>query len=314
MSDKYKIERYENKLREIPAPGGAGCHNFLLSVADYGIMAEIDENTLFRDIKQNIPKGSRTIEDREITSAIAAACRRYKDGASTHIDLPKPKPIPSTDGKQRFDRLVDESRGAQDVDLWEASPYRIECEYGKDDAIITLGELYKPDEVLFVGPTGERNVYTVADHINAINKAGSVGPHIIPNPMSGELGKTNDGKESYRCDATVIDYRFALVEFDDKSKEDQLAFWYSMIKRQAFDIAYIMDSGGKSLHAWIRVNLKSREAWDASVKGYLYDKQSGRMAIMGADTNCKNPSRLSRIAGHYRKEKKAWQRLLYLNP
>jgi hypothetical protein len=35
---------------------------------------------------------------------------------------------------------------------------------------------------------------------------------------------------------------------------------------------------------------------------------------LGCDPACRNESRLSRLPGHFRREKNAWQRLLYLNP
>jgi hypothetical protein len=314
MNSKTAMERYEQKLREIPSPGGAGCHNFLLAVADAGVMAGMRKSELFDEIRRNIPAGTRRIDDREITSAISKAMAAYADGRVSEFTAPKVKAVTKIDGEERFRGMVEQSKGAQEVDLWEASPYRIEGEYGIGDAIMLLGELYRPNENLFVGDTKDARVYTVAEHIAMIKQVGAVGPHVIANPMTGKIGVKKDGGPSCRCDDTIAAYRFALVEFDNKSKEDQICFWYSMLRRHAFDVACLIDSGGKSIHGWIRVNLKSSEDWDAAVKGYLYEKENGRMAIMGADTNCKNPSRLSRMPGHYRADKKAWQRLIYLNP
>jgi hypothetical protein len=111
----------------------------------------------------------------------------------------------------------------------------------------------------------------------------------------------------------VCSFRYAVVEFDILSKPEQFAFWYSIITKKLLDVAVLLDSGGKSLHAWVRVNLQDRAAWDHEIGNRFYGEQ-GVMTVMGADRACRNPSRLSRLAGHYRAEKKNWQALLYLNP
>jgi hypothetical protein len=102
------------------------------------------------------------------------------------------------------------------------------------------------------------------------------------------------------------------VEFDNLSKPDQFAFWYSVITKKLLDVALLLDSGGKSIHAWVRVNLTDRIAWDREIGNRFYG-EAGVFTTMGADRACRNPSRLSRLAGHYRAEKSNWQTLLYLN-
>jgi hypothetical protein len=314
MSKQTMIEKYEAKLKAIPAPGGAGCHVALLGVADSGVMAGVNENQIFKDIQANIPNGGRKVPDREIQSAIKTAVLRFGGNQSVQFMPPVPKPKRDVDGSKRFLQIVNQFAGVQEVDLWEASPMRLDEEPGPWDAITALSELYKPDDILFVGDVYQRNVFTVTDHIAAIKSGIKTEAHIIPNPMTGAIGKTKDGSESFRCDATIADFRFAIVEFDNATRNQQVCFWYSMIAKKVFNIAALIDSGGKSIHAWVRVNLKTEADWDKYVRGEIYDQDRGLMAIMGADRSCQNPSRLSRLPGHYRKEKNAWQRLLYLNP
>jgi len=51
--------------------------------------------------------------------------------------------------------------------------------------------------------------------------------------------------------------------------------------------------------------------WSRVVKRHLFAEL---LEPLGVDRACKNASRLSRLPGHYRKEKGAWQRVLYLAP
>ena len=101
------------------------------------------------------------------------------------------------------------------------------------------------------------------------------------------------------------------------AREDQEAFWFTVICDKLMPVAALIDSGGKSIHAWLRVDLPDRDAWDKLVRHELYGEQ-GRLTRLGADRACCNPARLSRLPGHYRRDTAddpgRWQRLLYLNP
>jgi hypothetical protein len=75
-------------------------------------------------------------------------------------------------------------------------------------------------------------------------------------------------------------------------------------------VVVLIDSGGKSVHGWIRVDAVNSDEWTQRVEGKLFDL----LTTVGADVACKNESRLSRMPGHFRTEKNHWQRVLYLNP
>jgi hypothetical protein len=313
------LERYEQALRTIPAPGGGGCHVHLMRVANLGAIAGLDAGTIEQDIRAHIPHGGRRVPDGEIRDAVRKAIAecRTAPGHTRHISHGRSrrpaKPAAPFEGTKYLKTLLARGDGAGEVDIWELSPYRIDWEPGPLDAITLLETLYKPQEPLFIGGVYDCAVHTMESHLTRI-KAGNVEPHIIPNPMDGQLHETADGGASYRCDNAVKDHRFAVVEFDDMPKADQFAFWYSVITGHLLPVAALIDSGGKSIHAWLRVDLPDRAAWDHHIRRGLYDPDTGRMAILGADRACQNPSRLSRLPGHYREEKGAWQRLLYLNP
>jgi hypothetical protein len=75
-------------------------------------------------------------------------------------------------------------------------------------------------------------------------------------------------------------------------------------------VVALLDSGGKSIHGWIRIDAENAGQWEERVEVKLFDI----LTAVGADKACKNESRLSRMPGHFRSEKGRWQRLIYLNP
>jgi len=309
-------EKYDEALRTIPAPGGAGCHVAILGVANLGIMAGLSDAQVVSDIRRSIPQGTRSVPESEIVKSVAKA-RDEVIPADVSSDRPAYKPEPPRkplfDGIEHRQRIIEKSRGATEAELWEASPYRIDGEPGVWDAVTLLETLYAPDELLFIGDIYGKEVHPAAFLISQYKSGYQPEAHIIPNPFTGEQSPVGGGKYSKRCDAAVSAHRFALIEFDNLPREDQICFWHTMLL-QKYPVAALIDSGGKSIHAWIRVALSDRASWDKHVKIGLYDKFTGRMALMGADRACQNPSRLSRMPGHFRGDKGKWQRLLYLNP
>ena len=95
-------------------------------------------------------------------------------------------------------------------------------------------------------------------------------------------------------DASVATYRHVLVEFDNKSKDEQLAIF----QQSNLPISLLVESGGKSVHAWVRVDAVDKAQWEERrnrVYEYLADHEP--------DPQNKNPSRWSRLGGIMRGEK-----------
>ena len=101
-------------------------------------------------------------------------------------------------------------------------------------------------------------------------------------------------------DNDVSAYRHVLVEFDDKPKAEQ----ERLLRSSGLPISVLIDSGGKSIHAWVRVDAPSRKEWDAR-RDLIYS------SIPGVDPKNKNPSRFSRLPGAWRGDQK--QKLLANN-
>lgn len=140
---------------------------------------------------------------------------------------------------------------------------------------------------------------TAGDLIEALKRCGgdigsvlgdynpAVGAWIRFNPLDGNGVKN----------ANVTDFRFALVESDHMDLEKQNA----LIRELELPVAALVYSGGKSVHAIVRIEAATYEEYRKRVD-FLYTilRKNG----MDVDTQNKNPSRLSRLPGVMRGEHK----------
>lgn len=113
------------------------------------------------------------------------------------------------------------------------------------------------------------------------------------NPINGKLGDDQRGF----MDRNVTRFDNALIESDEMEIEDQLR----MIQELRLPYKALVYSGKKSVHAIIGVNAKSYADYQERI-GFLQDfcNASG----FKVDTQNKNPSRLSRLPGIVRGDKK----------
>ena len=130
-------------------------------------------------------------------------------------------------------------------------------------------------------PMGKGTVRTSYDWnervgIDPILDGGPGGSFIRINPVLNEEGK----------DSSVQHHRHVLLEWDTDSKVEQL----ERIMRSKLPVSAIVDSGGKSIHAWVKVNAASREEYDARVL-IIYDL----FKDCPPDKQNKNPSRFTRL-------------------
>ncbi len=305
MKLPHPNDGFQNALRSLPNPGGNGYHLALMGVANRGIIAGVDRAELVKMIRAYTPEGGRVVPDSEIHAAVEKAAREC-----TQTSWRPKKPQQHT---ERFDAsafmaaCLRDADSVGESDIWDASPVHIDWPPERD-AVELLRALYQPDDILFAGDTYGTVVKPAAAWIAEFENGNAIPPHIIPNPLSGRVGLTKDGKESFRADSCVTQFRFAVAEFDGLPREDQIRFWYAV----DLPVCALIDSGGKSLHAWIRIDgIETADAWTAQVEQLLF---ALRLVPLGCDPACRNEARLSRMPGHFRSEKNRWQRILFLAP
>jgi hypothetical protein len=305
------LNRYNDALRSIPAPG-AGCHPALMGVANLGTFAGLDPEQIYNDIRRSIPTGGRRVPDNEILKTVNKAFQDHQGG--TFTPRPRLKPVVN-DGKAALQRIIDQAQIEDPVDLWEASPIRLLNDPVADAALL-LKTLFKSDDLIFIGERHKpgiigQTIRTQSKWISYFKDGGKTAPFIIINPLSGKPAPTKGGnKETLRGDLCVKNFKFCLVEFDNLDHEDQVKFWAAV----KLPIVTLIDSGNKSIHAWIDIKHLSKvetlEHWQFKIKGRLYDRI---LRPLGVDSTCSNPARLSRLPGHWR-AKETIQRILWLSP
>ncbi len=108
------------------------------------------------------------------------------------------------------------------------------------------------------------------------------GAWMRPNPVQ----KEGSGKGGAVMNADPVSHRFLQVESDSISKSDQLAIFAEL----GLPIAAIISSGGKSWHAWLRIDAINSEEYEFKATRIL-----AALGTLGFDKANKNSSRLSRL-------------------
>lgn len=160
--------------------------------------------------------------------------------------------------------------------------------YGENGAV----EKYLPNKGSYYRTAGE--LIRELNRYQSIDAAlGSYNPEagawVRFNPMDGQ-GVKNEN---------VTNFRYALVESDNMDLEKQNA----IMRELELPIAAMVYSGGKSIHAIVRIEAANKDEYKTRVD-YLYKicKKNG----LNVDEQNKNPSRLSRLPGVMRGKNKQY--------
>lgn len=308
--------RFQVLLAELP-PRNGGLHGKLPALCCEGLRAGMSQDQIMASIRN---KGSdwadtKILPNREINSALLWASGQVAIDPSggNWISSDKPKRIRETnpDKLAITAKLIEQGRD----NGWEYFQDRSTVSIPSDpieQAQAILEHLYRPDDILFIGSDGRFKpvVKTVAEHLERIHGDLELRgmTHIVPNTFTGNPAPTADGAgESVRADLAVKDFRFAVVEHDGMSLDDQFAFW----SVAPLPVAALIFSGSKSLHAWIRITgVNTYDEWEQQIRRGLFDQFLSPMGFDPATSNC---GRLSRLAGAQGKDRHI-QQLLYLNP
>ena len=128
----------------------------------------------------------------------------------------------------------------------------------------------------------------------------------LPQPVDGKwsISATDPDNKSCRSHFNVLSFRWLVLESDQAPADLWLRYLVTLP-----GVGLITTSGGKSIHALIRVDQPTRESYNRIIERHKY-----RFIRLGADPLSLSAVRLTRLPGCYRAEKKQRQTLLYLNP
>lgn len=213
-------------------------------------------------------------------------------------------------------------------------------EQGPETAEAMLAALYRPDErvLVFTSPFSQgdflfcrdRGTFRLGENPNMqavpspLPTGGPGGVWFLVQPVEGTWkpnrnNKHKDGtpKPGRRHGDCVTSWRFIVLESDHAPE----ALWLKALVQFPFPIAAIYTSGGRSVHALVKVDCPTKPAFDS-----LRDDLVQVLAPLGADAAAMTAVRLSRLPGllrHGSKDKEGklrpydeprLQRLLWLNP
>ena len=205
----------------------------------------------------------------------------------------------SEDGIMNWDDTIaddgDEYTAYVSPDTWSPAEQLItylETLFDPDDFVgYVTGDVWQDSDSRWFPSKGVFN-RTAQELISSIQKHGDdlgatvgdwkpeVGAWIRFNPVDGE-GVRNDN---------ITKFKYALVESDTMPITEQDA----MYRKLELPIACLVHSGGKSLHAIVRVDAKDYEEYRKRVE-FLYDFLEKNGVVV--DKQNRNPSRLSRMPG-----------------
>ncbi len=140
----------------------------------------------------------------------------------------------------------------------------------------------------------KRGIYarTAGDLIESIKQNDSIESALSSalDPEAGAWIRVNPLDGNGCRDVNVTAFKYTLVESDTLPIPRQ----YAILREMELPIACLVHSGGKSLHAIVRVDAESKEEYRERVN-FIYDV--GKRSGLELDSQNRNPSRLSRLPG-----------------
>jgi hypothetical protein len=123
-----------------------------------------------------------------------------------------------------------------------------------------LRQMFAPTDLLCIGATA-----FAMDTRSLQEWDGMLRPmqFLVPSPMISETGpRKQDGQPSFHAESNTGPRKFLITEFDGASKPAQMARIRSLEARGPLFLAAVVDSGGKSLHAFWRASRAENENFE----------------------------------------------------
>lgn len=177
--------------------------------------------------------------------------------------------------------------------------------------------LYKPRRAELFTPDGRKPVTervliftdnkSQGDALWPNEKVPVRGPHgvwYLAQPVDGEYHPNpRQGTMSRRSQEAVTAWRYLVLESDQAKPR----LWLGAIVQFPLRIAAIYSSGGRSVHALVRIDARTKGEWDAE-----REAMKRALVVLGADAGAMTAVRLTRLPNCWRA--RALQKLLYVNP
>ena len=307
-----KITAPDRSIQLPPCPAaGSGVHTWLLSAANTLHHQGGNETSTGDYLRTATSTCGRTVPQREIEDAVRKAFQStwtpsqtfnsgstFKSHTRLKYDPERLKAFAAKGPKVDADWLEHRSP----VSPWNNGPSTLKWLFNPGDVIHIFDDM--KSSTPRYSPCMNENLNswmspTLTEH--APN-----GVWFLCNPTDGEWYR-NPRTETVSCRSqeSIIRFPYAVLE-SDTAPADQ---WLSALVQIPIRISAIYTSGGRSIHALWKVDARSKEDWDETIRPF-----KGPLKVLGGDPDALSAVRLSRLPGCLRESTGRMQTLLYLNP
>jgi hypothetical protein len=279
-----KTARVTSWMAKNPCPQtGTGerlVHRAILSCANTCALSKVSTGEAADFIRQYTEGCGRAVTQREIDETISEAYNTDFSEVNRKEEKAKVKyraDILEAQAKRVGPHWTTESlQAVSPIDVSDVSPAGF------------LWHLYEPGERVFIGTIkNARKPSTLYIHDGAQDskrldhlRHGHDGVWFLSNPVTGEPVFTEDASEyfpngeKWRTESNVTAWQYMVIESDEAPAD----LWIRMLVQLELKIVAIYTSGSRRIHALVRIDQTSKEAWDSYVK-LIKD----RLVQLGAD-------------------------------
>jgi len=263
----------------------------------------IDPDAAIEEVAKRIKAAGGTFEPSKLQSQLRRAYDHAGSQAGALKALVKPPKVEFSPKKLKA--VAATAPGIDEAWLAVRSPVEVVT----ITSAVFLEALYLAGEKVVVfdifGSQGQNLFEIGSPEQSALPTHGSDGVWFLSNPVDGHFypNPRQEGKLSRRSEESITAWRYLVLENDTADS----GHWLSCLVQLPLRIAAIYTSGGKSIHALVRLDAASKVEWDTQ-----RDKIKPIVVTLGADPGALTAVRLTRLPGARRGGR--LQRLLYLNP
>ena len=308
------------KLREPktipPCPtAGEGVHSWLMEAAWCCRFNDLSPEQTAHELDARMTRRPSPANEVEQTVAKVFACAE-----PAAVVFSRPRTVKPTFKPSRLEALARRMDGFSFSDLAARSPIRpdtrtpasfLHALYQPGEHVLCFSEFASQGQALWTRPP-QGESYNARELDEFIRPAEGKGAWFLCNPIDGQWRTLDRLKTEHnptgrtrRAEENLTAFRYLVVESD---KVDP-ALWLAALVQIPLPIVAVYYSGGKSIHALVRVDAESVKHWNE-----LRDRLAPALVTLGADKGAMTAVRLTRLPQCYRAEKDRWQELYYLNP
>jgi len=237
ICDLSSLPQFVRDLLASPPQRGGGLNLWLYRVARV-LHPYRDSNEIVNLLKA--ATGGEPIKHGEIERAVERSKLTAWRPGQPYQHTPPISVWPPVNTKQR-NAIIRDQGGL--VDLWAASPVRIEDNAAHTEEIVDA--LFPGDPLLCCGKSNSD--FDTKSREEWRGKLSAL-QFVVPSSMTARSGLTQDGKQSPHALSITGPRRFLVVEFDQVGVDEHAALLLHLAERAP--LAIVVHSGNKSLHGW----------------------------------------------------------------